>query len=221
MTRYDDNQRMACEEARVLISAAVDSQLEDAEHARLDGHLADCDDCTEWQLRLTDSTRRSLIRPVGASSAVRPAPLPDPKVARRNRIIRIMLGWAGILLMVWHIPGVFAAGSENAVHLSRHQAAFAVALGASFLFVAFRPERAFGVIPFVATFTVALTVTAAVDLVNGSSNVVTESRHLLEIGGLVLVWILGVGSGPRRNRARSAPASGSEGLRQFGSGLTP
>jgi predicted anti-sigma-YlaC factor YlaD len=188
----------------VLISAAVDGQLDGAELAAIEDHLSGCEPCVDWQDRLIAGTRRSTFRSVGSEPTPRPAPLPDPRWARRNRMIRIALGWAGILLVTWHLSEVFSAGSENAIHLARHQAAFAVALGAAFVFVAVRPERAFGVIPFVASFTVALSVTAVVDLVNGSSSLVTESRHLLEIGGLALVWILGVGSGPRK-RVRSKP----------------
>ncbi|MGF1665341.1 MAG: zf-HC2 domain-containing protein [Acidimicrobiia bacterium] len=203
MTTSDDTNRMTCEHARELISAEVDGQLAESERAELLGHLASCGACADWQSRLADRTRLAVVTPVGAVAATRPAPLPDPRLAQRNRIIRVALAWAGVLLIGWHVPAVFTAGAENAVHLSRHQAAFAVALGAGFVFVAARPERAFGVIPFVASFTVALTVTAVVDLLNGSSNLLTESRHLLEIGGLVLVWILGVGSGPRRRRRAS------------------
>lgn len=196
---------MTCDDARVLISAAADGQLDAAEVTAMDDHLAGCPSCIDWQDRLIADTRRSTVRSVGGEPAARPASLPDPRQAQRNRMIRIALGWAGVLLVAWHLPEIFSAGSETAIHLARHQAAFAVALGAAFVFVAVRPERAFGVIPFVATFTVALTVTAIVDLVNGSSTLATESRHLLEIGGLVLVWILGVGSGPRK-RVRSKPS---------------
>lgn len=207
MATSGDNNSMMCDEARELISAEIDGQLGAEEAKALSGHLAGCDDCVDWQSRLADVNRRSMLRSVDSAPGLRRAPLPDPRVARRNRAIRIALGWAGVLLVIWHLPEVFTAGAETAVHLSRHQAAFAVALGAAFLFVAIRPERAFGVIPFVATFTVALTVTAAVDVINGSSNFLTESRHLFEIGGLVLVWVLGAGSGPGRRRVgtRGAP----------------
>jgi predicted anti-sigma-YlaC factor YlaD len=202
----DDKPVMRCELARELVSADLDGQLAESEAADLAYHLQGCRECQAWQTRLLDATRRSTIRPAAGQTMVRPTPLPDPKLARRNRVLRIMLGWSGILLVTWHVPDMLSPGSEVAVHLARHQAAFAVALGLAFVFVAVRPERAFGMIPFVATFVAALAVTAVVDLVNGSSSLLTESRHLLEIGGLVLVWVLGTGTGPRRRRAVRALA---------------
>ncbi len=197
---------MECLLARELASADLDGQLSASEAAGLAGHLEQCGGCRDWQTRLIDATRRSAVRPAGAEAIVRPSPLPDPKLARRNRVMRVTLGWAGVLLVAWHVPDMLSAGSEIAVHLARHQAAFAVALGLAFVFVAVRPERSFGMIPFVATFVAALGVTALVDLVNGSSSLITESRHLLEIGGLAMVWVLGVGTGPRRRRTARAMA---------------
>lgn len=108
------------------------------------------------------------------------------------------LGWAGVLLVVWHAPEVITAGNEVGVHLARHQAGFSVALGIGFVFVAARPDRAYGVLPLVAVFTSVLVGVAFIDLVNSTSSLAVESRHLLEIGGLLIMWLLGSEMGPRR-----------------------
>lgn len=191
---------MDCPEARESISAHADGQLPEAEVAALEDHLIDCDDCQAWQRRLRSLQGSPLsLAPPHSGAQLKPS---APFHAARNRAIRIALGWAGALLVVWHLPELLTAGDAVAVHLSRHQAGFATALGVSFVFVAFRPDRAYGVIPFAASFALVLVVTAVADLVNGSSSVAIESRHLLEIGGLVLVLLLGSEMGPERRRRR-------------------
>jgi predicted anti-sigma-YlaC factor YlaD len=84
-------------------------------------------------------------------------------------------------------------------HLSRHQHALGFALGVVFLFVAWRPDRAYGVVPVAATFAVTLAGAAIVDLVMGASTLERESSHVVEIVGLALVWVLGVSAGPGRH----------------------
>ncbi len=120
-----------------------------------------------------------------------------------HRWIRVALGWAGLLLVVWNVVDMFSAGSGAAIHLERHRAAFAVALGLAFLFVAWRPDRAYGMVPFAATFTFALSVSAVIDVVNGATTLLRESAHLIEILGLVLLWTLGFAVGPGRQKHQS------------------
>jgi predicted anti-sigma-YlaC factor YlaD len=185
---------MECDEARILASTAVDQQLDAGERGALDAHMAGCEECTTWSGRLSDLVRRDILAAVGDP----PGGTFSPIHARRNRGLRIALGWAGVLLIVWHLPEVITAGSELAVHLSRHQAGFAVALGVAFVMVAIRPDRAYGVLPFVVAFSVVLTAVATIDLVANTSSMAVEARHLLEIGGLVILWFLGAEMGPRR-----------------------
>lgn len=123
----------------------------------------------------------------------------------RNRWLRIALAWAGLLLVVWNASAVVGPGGDPAaVHLARHQAAFSAALGLTYLVVAWRPDRAYGLVPFAAIFTVTLTVSGIIDIANGTSTYGAESRHLVEIAGLVVLWVLGAGAGPGRRRSRRA-----------------
>jgi len=184
---------MDCDVARELASADLDGQLAEPEVRLLESHLAECDDCARFSAAAASLTRRSRVGRVG--STVGP-PAPPPRVVR-NRGLRIALGWAGVLLVALYLPHVLSAGEELAVHLARHQAAFDVALGVGFVFVAWKPDRAYGVVPLVAAFTVALVLVAVIDVVNGTSSAAIESRHLLELGGLVLMWVLGSEMGPK------------------------
>lgn len=198
IVRTDDWKGMECQDARVLASTELDDQLSVGEHEALEAHLATCDSCSAWTARLTDVGRRSDMSVVEESKSSLSTSV---RHARRNRGIRFALGWAGMLLIVWHLPDVVTAGSEAAVHLGRHQAGFAVALGVGFVVVALRPDRAYGMLPFVVAFAVVLTAVALIDLVSGASSLVVEARHLLELGGLVMMWVLAAEMGPGRRRA--------------------
>lgn len=170
---------------------------EHVDHEVIETHLAGCADCRDWQERSHRLARASLGAVPEDEGVIFLAGQPPGLLL--NRWLRIMLGWAGAILVVWNVAGVFdAAADSGAVHLARHQSAFAVALGVAFLFVAWRPDRAYGMVPFTVTFTIAVTIVAIVDLVMGSANASRESLHFLELAGLVMLWILGVRVGPGR-----------------------
>lgn len=188
---------MDCAEARTLLSAALDGDLEPS--PELEAHVAGCGACTAWR----DDAHRLTRLGMGALPAAGSVRFPRllPHGFTRFRWIRIALAWGGLLLVVWNTPGVLDSGADVLIrHLSRHQHAFGFALGLVFLFVAWRPDRAYGVVPMAATFTVTLAGAALVDLVMGASTLERESPHLVELIGLALVWILGVSAGPGRRR---------------------
>ena len=205
---------MDCDRARSELSAAVDGL------DRIDGdverHLASCQACRSWQERL-HALQRSQLRAADEHVAL---PLIDPTTPprfQRNRWLRIGLAWAGLLLLVWSVPGIVTGGDDAAaVHLYRHQSAFSAALGLTFLVVAWRPERSYGLVPFAAIFTVALGATAVIDLLGGDSDPALEAHHAVEIAGLATLWVLGRGSGPgprrrRRESTRKLDVVGNDG----------
>lgn len=181
-------------EAHDLISLDVDGRLADT--TALDAHLAECDECRDWH-----------DRAVALASRTRPPtdewqhPNIEPRHFGMFRALRFALAWTGALLIVWSAPGVFDSTTDEAyIHLARHQAAFGVAIGVVFLVVAWRPDRAYGVMPMAVVFVVALTGAAVADLALGASSLSKESRHVVEIIGLGLLWALGVNAGPGRTR---------------------
>jgi predicted anti-sigma-YlaC factor YlaD len=194
-----DNTGMECESARLAISEAIDEGHPVS--SSVDEHIEDCAGCRRWQ-EAAHQLRRATLRPVMDTkhSAVDVSRVPQRFVM--NRWVRFALAWAAVLLIAWNIVAMFAAGTGSAIHLERHQAAFDVALGIAFLFVVWRPDRAYGMVPFAATFTIALSISAIIDLINGASTPLRESAHLVELSGLGLLWVLGlaVGPGGRRNR---------------------
>lgn len=190
---------MECDAARLEISEAIDDGRPVS--AEVEAHLDGCAQCRRWQ-EAAHQLRRATLRPVGEDAAadVRVSRLPERFAL--HRWIRFALIWAAVLLIAWNIVDMFSAGSGSAIHLERHQAAFDVALGLAFLIVAWRPDRAYGMVPFAATFTFALSISAIIDLLNGASTLTRESAHLIELAGLALLWVLGTAVGPgRKHRA--------------------
>jgi len=197
MTNCCDNTVVECETARLAISEAIDDGR--PVDGLVDSHVEECVDCRRWR-EAAHRLRRATFRPVAdvAPSDVEVARLPERFAF--HRWIRFALAWTAVVLIAWNVVDMFAAGSGSAIHLERHQAAFDVALGLALLFVAWRPDRAYGMVPFAATFTFALSLAAVIDLANGASTMLRESAHLIELFGLALLWVLGVAVGPRRRR---------------------
>jgi predicted anti-sigma-YlaC factor YlaD len=195
--KYCDNTYMECESARDAISAAIDNDQPVVPAAET--HLDGCAACRRWQ-EAAHRLRRATLRPVvdGDPTTVAVEHLPERFAV--HRWVRFALAWAAVLLIAWNVIGMFSTGSGSAIHLERHQAAFDVALGLAFLFVAWRPDRAYGMVPFAAAFTFALSTAAIIDLINGASTLLRESAHLIELAGLALLWILGMAVGPASKR---------------------
>lgn len=184
---------MDCTTARELVSAQIDGDA--GQWAEVDAHLATCAECRAWKEDAHGLERR-LIHSVAAHGPRRRFIPPTPRGFERYRAIRLVLAWIGVLLIAWNLPDLFAGGVDvTLIHLSRHQSAFSMALGATFLFVAWRPDRAYGMVPVAAVFAITLA-GATFDLINGASTVARESIHLVEILGLVIVWALGISAGP-------------------------
>ena len=198
---------MDCDAARQSVSDAIDRgiPLEDD----VADHVAHCPACGRWQ-EAAHRLRRATMRPVAATETnpIEVSRLPERFVL--HRWLRFALVWVAIILIVGNVVTMFAVGEGSAIHLERHQAAFDVALGLAFLFVAWRPDRAYGMVPFAVAFMVALSVSAIIDLVNGASTVFRESAHLVELVGLAVLWWLGLAVGPGRSRRRVLTGRGEK-----------
>lgn len=191
---------MECDSARNAISAAIDDGG-DLSAATVQ-HIDSCVACRDWKERAHGLRRKTLRAAAPPPADVEVFRLPDR--FGLHRWLRFVLAWTGALLIIWNVVEMFAQGSGSAIHLERHQAAFGVALGLAFLFVAWRPDRAYGMVPFAATFTLALSVSAVIDLANGASTFMRESAHLVELAGLGVLWVLGAAAGPgKKPRSRA------------------
>lgn len=82
----------------------------------------------------------------------------------------------------------FAHPDHN--HLVRHAAAFSIAYAIGLLFVAHRPARARAFVPLTVALAAAMVFGAFGDITTGGVAGVYWVQHVLEILGMVLIWIL-------------------------------
>lgn len=182
-----------CAAALEIISADVDNEATGDELRRLEAHLHTCVSCVDFRSRTERLARAIRFRPA------EPVPnLVEPILARarpavlgRGGWMRPALAWVSVVLFVQNISGLFLGRTDGAeAHLARHLGAFGVALSIGLLYVAWRPHRAFGMLPFAAALIGTMTLSAVIDVFDGNRSAVAESTHLSELVGLVLLWMI-------------------------------
>ena len=199
---------MDCDRAHELISAELDHENSADESAVLAAHLEGCAECRAWQADSEQFRRRLMVRPAEsipdqASLVLRAVAVPD---LGNGEWVRYSLFVVATTLLILDLPLLFAGSdTEGAEHLGRHLGAFSAALALALLYVAWRPERAIGLIPMAAGLALTLVVTAVIDVALGRSEVMSESYHVVELVGLGLLWV--ISGGRQRLRHRFAPIS--------------
>ena len=138
-----------------------------------------------------------------------PAELADRVLANLNvpnhgagQWIRYALGGVAATIVALNLPLLLSLTGGGSDHESRHLGTFGVALGIGLLWAALRPERAIGMVPLSAALAAATLVGAILDLGGGRTAAAAESTHLVELVGVVLVWVLS--DGPSRLRHQLA-----------------
>ena len=114
------------------------------------------------------------------------------------RLGLVMVAVAQLTLAV--SPLAFARDEGAPVHIAHEMGAWDLALAVGFLFAAWRPLRAVGLLPFVAALAAGLLGTAVVDVIDGRAVALVETTHLLELVGALLLWLLTITPGRRRVR---------------------
>ncbi len=184
---------LACDDALFLLSADADGEASRDERDTLDRHLEGCPGCTSLADRLAIVDRRVRLRPAEAvpdlvmavTSRVRPA------VLGRGGWMRPALAWIAVVLFAQNImPLVFGETEGAETHLARHLGAFGVAMAIGFAYIAWRPHRSFGMLPFVAALVVSMVASTGFDLADGGRSAAAEATHLTELVGLALLWMI-------------------------------
>lgn len=182
-----------CERAIELISADADDETSAEERAWLRAHLSRCDACSNFQQRVSDVDRLTRFR------AAEPVPnLVEPILARarpavlgRGGWLRPALAWIAVVLFAQNIGALLFGRTDGAEqHLARHLGAFGVALSIGLAYVAWRPHRAFGLLPFAAALIGTTVFGAVIDVFGGDRVLNAESAHLTEVVGLILLWMI-------------------------------
>lgn len=202
---------MECESYRHAISARLDGEDAGVDAAVLAGHLATCSACRNWEADVV-----SLTRSVRVASA---DPIPDltpailAAIGREpapTRLDPLALRWG--LVAVSAVQLVLAVSTmlfgTNGVsgHLTREVGSFDLALAVGFLYAAWRPARAHGMLPVVGALVACLAVTTVIDLTGDRAGAGSEAAHLLDLVGLAFLWLVTRTPMPKSGRRRLASA---------------
>jgi predicted anti-sigma-YlaC factor YlaD len=180
-----------CERCRELLSARLDGETSPLEDAAIDRHVDRCAPCA--------SHASSLRRLAGSGHAAAPGVAanalldrlgwsPDAEAPVWARYGLLTIALAEIVLA---IPQLLAHGKGLFVHDLHHLGAWDLALGVGLLVVAWQPERARGLLPTAGALAVGMAITAVVDIVDGKVPPWSEAHHVLEIAGVVCLWVVG------------------------------
>jgi predicted anti-sigma-YlaC factor YlaD len=200
-----DGLASTCAAARELVSAAADDEIDRDDHRRLDEHLDECAACSRYAEHLAVLTRTVRLRPVTAEPGFvdRVMQRSRPPRLGRGGWLRPALAWCGVLVAAQSVrPLVFGDLEGTETHVARHLGAFALALGIGLLYAAWKPHRAFGLMPLAGALLVTTTAGALLDTVGGDRSAFAEAAHLSELAGMTLLWL--VAGSPGWDRLRHA-----------------
>jgi len=248
---------MGCEQWREVLSAQLDGEETAAERTAAQGHLDGCAECRAWFTAAAAVTRRVRTRLVSAmpdrTEAILAATAEAPArrqwwrrlagsgqlAVGRGRLVGGLRAALGLLGAVQLVLGLAQVGRGAAAdhlhpagqHLWHESAAWNVAVGAGFLFVAVRRSPPAGLLPMLSAFVGTLLLLSVNDLATGS----VGGERLVSHGFLVVGYLITVllsrpglrpgGPSPQRQQApsrwRFRPEEVDRPLRVVNSGAYP
>jgi len=205
-----DYRGMDCETYRLGISARLDGEDAGFDDAALAWHLASCEPCRRFESEAIHLTRAVRVASAESAPDLTPtimAAINRERAAKSRRFdpeaLRGGLIALAVVQMLLALPVLLLGRDAGApVHIAREVGSFDFALAVGFLFVGWRPARAYGMLPLVAALVACLGITTAVDLARGTATFLGESAHLLDLFGLASVWELARMDGPPRPYGR-------------------
>ncbi|HQZ36881.1 MAG TPA: zf-HC2 domain-containing protein, partial [Ilumatobacteraceae bacterium] len=194
---------MDCGAIRELLSAQLDQETTSEEEAMANTHLGRCAQCQVWWSEIGQVNRVLRVRlaetiPDLATGVLARA---HPPTVGRRQWVRLSLAAVAAAELMLAAPGVLLGEGASTVHDARHLGSFGAAMSVGLIYVAWRPARAFGILPIVVALAVTMFVSTVVDVAQGRTTSLSEAHHVLEIAGLVLVWMLAGRPVPRRFRS--------------------
>jgi predicted anti-sigma-YlaC factor YlaD len=188
-----------CDRTRLVLSAQLDQETSPTEAAAANAHLGRCEGCRNWWADIGQVNRVLRVRvaePVPDIAAAVLARVHPPR-AGRGQWVRIALAVVAATELMLAVPGLLLGEGAASIHDARHLGSFGVAVSIGLLYVAWRPARAFGILPIVTALALTMIVSAMIDVVRGRVSSFGEAHHVLEFSGLVLVWMLAGRPAPR------------------------
>jgi predicted anti-sigma-YlaC factor YlaD len=195
---------MDCEHCRRALSAQLDGEDPGMPETSLASHLAGCAACREFAAGARRLHRQARIAPAepvpdlsGAILRALPEPVDRRAVDDRIRFLRVCVAVVGAVQLAMALPVLLLGEDANLpTHVARHLGSFAVALGVGLLVVAWRPDRAAGLLPVIGVVVLCLLASSVLDIAAGRAAPGAEVSHAPELVGLVAVWLLARSSPP-------------------------
>ena len=214
-----DHCHVNCTQCREALSARLDGEDSEVERDVVDVHLVACPACQAFADAAARVTRLARTTVASHEPDVVAAVLAAAPRSRRPQLIaaaRVLLGLVGLaqaeLALVDMIGahnsghgGVMLQGASLA-HFAHESAAWNLALGVGFLWVAYRSSRPSGMVPTLATFVTVLTVLVVMDAMVGGVDVPRLLGHGLVVLGLGLVMVLDRLPGPAGGTVPGMPS---------------
>jgi predicted anti-sigma-YlaC factor YlaD len=208
---------LTCTACRESVSASSDGEAPPAPRAAVEAHLATCAGCRGYRDAVTALGRA----PLADQAAPAPPDLTGPILARigaeveasrtagaRHRELRVALAVVAALQLMLALPALVLGNDGSApVHAAREIGSFSAALAVGFLVCAWQPRRAAGLLPAAGALAAFLSATAVLDLLGGRAIALAEASHLLELGGVGLLMLIGrTSSGTRSGQGTPVPS---------------
>jgi predicted anti-sigma-YlaC factor YlaD len=183
---------MECTRIREACSAVLDNETSELTPRVIEQHLRSCGACRQFA-----ADARSLR--TALAHTVAPAPDFSTRIAagagtRREptlAVLRLGLATVAVIQIALALPDLILGSDEGApIHIAHEVGAWGIALAVGFLFAAWRPLRAVGMLPFAAALSAGLLTTAFVDVLDGRASSLIETTHVLALIGTGLLWML-------------------------------
>jgi predicted anti-sigma-YlaC factor YlaD len=189
---------MDCDRCRAAISAQLDAEATGFPDDVVRAHIETCAGCRAFAADaagLHRSTRVTAAEPVPDLTGPILRAIGDEPLAvnldERTRFLRIALAVIAVIQLAMAVPALILGDDAGLpTHVARHLGSFTLALGVGLLVVAWKPERAAGVLPVVAAVVICLLGSSFIDIVSGRAAPGAEVSHAPELVGLVAVWLL-------------------------------
>jgi predicted anti-sigma-YlaC factor YlaD len=194
---------MDCTQCRQVLSAGLDGEADDIELAVAEEHRRGCAACQVFGERATRLHRAARLGPapdvpdltgdilaaVGAASR--------RGDGERMTPLRLVLAAVAVLEIATALPALLLGDDAGlSAHAARHAGSFVLAIGVGFLYVAWRPRRATGVLVVSAALMACLLLASILDVVTGRAAMLSEAQHIPEVAGVIAMWLLQREVGP-------------------------
>ncbi|HEY7222611.1 MAG TPA: zf-HC2 domain-containing protein [Micromonosporaceae bacterium] len=202
----DDHVRVECNACREILSARLDGEDLPGEAAQADVHLTGCPECARWWRQAVAVTRMVRLAAAEPSPALGDrldpellaASAPGPGQHRAAALLRWSLGLLGLAQFLLGMIQVNAlgsgehdhAGSVGPAHLWHESAAWNIAIGAGFGWIALRRTRPVALIPLMSAFVAMLLLLSTNDIAHGEVDRARLLSHGFVLAGYLVLLAL-------------------------------